>query len=55
MEAHPPFGREAASESEALVEALRSVVTYDAIQEFRVISDFAGTRPPFEKEAVRGK
>jgi hypothetical protein len=30
-------------------------VTYYAIQEFRVIPDFAGRRPQLKKEAVRGK
>jgi hypothetical protein len=44
-----------ASEGEALVEALRSGVTYYVIQEFRVIPDFAGRRPQLTKEAVRGK
>jgi len=47
--------REVASEGEALVEALRSGVTYYAIQEFRVIPDFAGRKPQLQKEAVRGK
>jgi hypothetical protein len=51
----PSLGRELASEGEALVEALRSGVTYYAIQEFRVIPDFAGKRPQLQKEAVRGK
>ncbi len=47
--------REVATEGEALVEALRLGVTYYAIQEFRVIPDFAGKRPQLKKEAVRGK
>ena len=51
----PAFDRELASEGEALVEALRSGVTFYAIQEFRVIPDFASRRPQLEKEAVRGK
>lgn len=51
----PALDREVASEGEALVEALRSGVTYYAIQEFRVIPDFAGRRPQLKKEAVRGK
>jgi len=53
--AAPTLDREVPSEGEALVEALRSGVTYYAIQEFRVIPDFAGRRPQLEKEAVRGK
>ena len=51
----PALDREVASEGEALVEALRSGVTYNAIQEFRVIPDFAARRPQLKKEAVRGK
>ena len=51
----PALDREVATEGEALVEALRLGVTYYAIQEFRVIPDFAGRRPQLQKEAVRGK
>jgi len=51
----PALDREVASEGEALVEALRLGVTYYAIQEFRVIPDFAGKRPQLNKEAVHGK
>ena len=51
----PALDREVATEGEALVEALRLGVTYYAIQEFRVIPDFAGRRPQLKKEAVRGK
>ena len=51
----PALDREVASEGEALVEALRLGVTYYAVQEFRVIPDFAGKRPQLNKEAVRGK
>ena len=51
----PALGREMGSEGEALVEALRSGVTYYAIQEFRVIPDFAGRRPQLQKEAIPRK
>ena len=51
----PALDREVATEGEALVEALRLGVTYYAIQEFRVIPDFAGRRPQLKKEAVRSK
>ena len=51
----PALDREVATEGEALVEALRLGVTYYAIQEFRVIPDFASRRPQLKKEAVRGK
>jgi len=48
----PTLDREIESEGEALIEALRSGVTYYAIQEFRVIPDFAGRKPQLDKEAV---
>ena len=51
----PVLDREVATEGEALVEALRLGVTYYAIQEFRVIPDFAGRRPQLTKEGVRRK
>lgn len=51
----PALDREMASEGEALVEALRLGVTYYALQEFRVIPDFAGRRPQLKKEPVHGK
>jgi hypothetical protein len=51
----PVLDREVATEGEALVEALRSGVTYYAVQEFRVIPDLAGRMPQLKKEAVRGK
>lgn len=38
----PALDREVATQREALVEALRLGATYYAIQEFRVIPDFAG-------------
>ena len=51
----PELDREVATKGEALVDALRLGVTYYAIQEFRVIPDFAGRRPQLKKEAVRDK
>jgi hypothetical protein len=51
----PALDRELTSEGEALVEALRSGVTFYAIQEFRVIPDFASRRPQLQKEVVHGK
>jgi hypothetical protein len=52
---NPALDREVETEGEALVEALRLGVTFYAIQEFRVVPDFAGRRPQLKKEAVRGK
>ena len=51
----PALDREVASEGEALVEALRLGVTYYALQEFRVVPDFAGRTPQLKKEPVHGK
>ena len=51
----PALDREVATEGEALVEALRSGVTYYAVQEFRAIPDLAGKRPQLKKEAVHDK
>lgn len=51
----PALDRQVANEGEALVEALRLGVTYYAVQEFRVVPDFAGRRPQLRKEAVHSK
>lgn len=51
----PDLDREVTSEGEALVEALRLGVTYYAVQEFRAVPDFSGSRPQLTKEAVVSK
>ena len=51
----PALDQEVDSEGKALVEALRLGVTYYAVQEFRVVPDFAGKMPQLKKEAVHGK
>jgi hypothetical protein len=51
----PALDREVSSEGEALVEALRSGVTYYTLQEFRVVPDFSGRRPQLKKEPVQAK
>ncbi len=51
----PALDRQVASEGEALVEALRLGVNYYAVQEFRVVPDFAGRMPQLKKESVHGK
>jgi hypothetical protein len=53
--ATPALDREVSSEGEALVEALRSGVTYYTLQEFRVVPDFSGRRPQLKKEPVQAK
>ena len=51
----PALDREVATEGEALVEALRLGVTFYAVQEFRVVPDFAERVPQLKKEAVHAK
>jgi hypothetical protein len=51
----PALDREVATEGEALVEALRLGVPFYAVQEFRVVPDFAERVPQLKKEAVHGK
>lgn len=51
----PALDRQVASEGEALVEALRLGVTFYAVQEFRVVPDFAERVPQLKKEAVHSK
>jgi hypothetical protein len=51
----PALDREVSSEGEALVEALRSGVTFYTLQEFRVVPDFSGRRPQLKKEPVQAK
>jgi hypothetical protein len=51
----PALDREVATEGEALVEALRLGVTFYAVQEFRVVPDFAERVPQLKKEAVHSK
>ena len=51
----PALDREVATEGEALVEALRLGVTFYAVQEFRVVPDFAERVPQLKKEVVHRK
>lgn len=51
----PALDRELATEGEALVEALRLGVPFYAIQEFRVVPDFAERVPQLKKEVVHRK
>jgi hypothetical protein len=51
----PALDREGATEGQALVEALRSGVTYYPIRELRDIPDFTGRRPELKEEAIRGQ
>jgi hypothetical protein len=52
---NPALDREVSNEGEALVEALRLGVSFYAIQEFRVVPDFAAKIPQLRKEAVSAK
>ena len=51
----PALDRELATEGEALVEALRLGVPFYAVQEFRVVPDFAERVPQLKKEVVHRK
>ena len=51
----PALDREVGNEGEALVEALRLGVSFYAIQEYRVVPDFAAKIPQLRKEAIGAK
>lgn len=48
----PVFGREFAREGEAMVEALKSGITYYAVTEWRPVADLSGKTPKVRKETV---
>ncbi len=48
----PVFGREFSKEGEAMVEALKSGVTYYAVTEWRPVADLSGKTPQVRKETV---
>ena len=51
--AHPALDHEIASESEALVESLKTGLSYYVISEYRAIPDVSGKMPQIRKEAVK--
>ena len=52
--AAPVLDREFGTENEAMVESLRSGMTYFAVSEFRATADLSGRSPQIRKEAVNG-
>ena len=46
------LGRELASEAEAIVESLKSGVSYFSVVEWRGTADFSGKKPQLKKEAM---
>ena len=51
----PQLGKELASEKEALIESLRTGLSFFAISEWRAIPDFSGKNPQILKQTVASK
>ena len=50
----PEFSKEFPGEPEAMVESLKSGLSYFVVSEWRGIADFSGRKPQLGREAVRG-
>ncbi|MFZ0520614.1 MAG: hypothetical protein WAL95_06300 [Candidatus Acidiferrales bacterium] len=50
----PEFSKEFPGEPEAMVESLKSGLSYFTVSEWRGIADFSGRKPQLGREAVRG-
>lgn len=50
----PEFSKEFPGEPEAMVESLKSGLSYFVVSEWRGIADFSGRKPQLEREAVHG-
>lgn len=48
----PVFGREFSKEGEAMVEALKSGITYYVVTEWRPVADLSGKTPQVRRETV---
>lgn len=53
--ASPSLGREVANENEALIESLKTGVSFYAVTEYRAVPDVTGKAPLIRKEAVKRK
>lgn len=51
----PQLGKEFVSEKEALIESLRTGLTFFAISEWKAIPDFSGKNPQILKQTVASK
>lgn len=49
----PEFGKEVPGEPEAMVESLKSGLSYFVVSEWRGVADFSGRKPQLGREAVR--
>ncbi len=50
----PEFSKEFPGEPEAMVESLKSGLSYFVVSEWKGIADFSGRKPQLGREAVRG-
>lgn len=50
----PEFSKEFAGEPEAMVESLKTGLSYFVLSEWRGIADFSGKKPQLVREPVRG-
>ena len=50
----PEFSKELTGEPEAMVESLKSGLSYFVVSEWRGVADFSGKKPRLGREAVRG-
>jgi hypothetical protein len=48
----PELGKEFATEPEAIVESLKTNLTYFTVSEWRGVADFSGKKPELKREAV---
>src|SRR5262245_21293761 len=48
----PQFGKELANENEALIESVRSALTYFTVSEWKAVPDLSGRTPQIVKEPV---
>jgi hypothetical protein len=48
----PDLGREFGTEPEAIVESLKTGLSYFTVSEWRGVADFSGRKPQLRKEAV---
>jgi hypothetical protein len=49
----PEFSKEVPRESEAMVESLKTGLSYFVVSEWRGVADFSGKKPQLGREAVR--
>jgi len=50
----PELGKEFSGEAEAMVESLKTGLSYFVVSEWRGLADFSGKKPQLGREAIRG-